>query len=436
LIGKGDPVLKTTTKTWLGTTMNDLVQILLIGDESAERYRISAQLKQLYPKCKVHTTDRFRSLEEYYKLNDFDIVICDFNLSDYNGVEVLFYIRERELQLPFIFISDSVWEDEMIDTLILNGASDYVAKNNLKQLEFVVKREINRYRHAINAKHKLQASEYRFRSLVQSINGIVREIDHETLKNVYVSPQSLNILGYPASDWLENRHFWLEQIHPKDRNGIISAVNNAITKGGNHTLEYRMINSEGDIVWIRDLLSIREENGMPVSLDGLMINITKEKEIEYERDQAMESEKRRQKEQKCLWNITNLDEQNFTISQLLQRAMMHIPIGFQYPKLIGVRIQYGDEEYATSNFEETNISISSQNLKLRNEGLSIQVVYLDNSPFQNGRSPFLKDEKHLLDTIIDILAIKIAKKRSTDDLKKHEQLLINTYELAQLGRMI
>lgn len=416
--------------------MNDLVRILLIGDESAERYKISAQLNQLYPKCKVHVTDRFRSLKEYYKLSDFDIVICDFNLSDYNGVEVLFYVRERELHLPFIFISDMVWEDDMIDTLILNGASDYVSKDNLKQFEFVVKREVNRYRHTVNTKHKLQASEYRFRSLVQSINGIVREIDLDTLKNIYVSPQSLNILGYPASDWLENRHFWIEQIHPKDRNRIISAVNEAIKKGGHHTLEYRMISSEGDIVWIQDLLSIREENGVPVSLDGLMIDITKEKEIEYERDLAMENENRRLKEQKCLWNITNLDEQYFTIPQLLQRAMMHIPIGFQYPKLVAVRIQYGDEEYVSSNYEETEISYTAQNFKLRNEGLSIQVVYLDNSPFQNGRTPFLKDEKHLLDTIIDIMAVKIAKKRSTDDLKKHEQLLINTYELAQLGRMI
>lgn len=115
---------------------------------------------------------------------------------------------------------------------------------------------------------------------------------------------------------------------------------------------------------------------------------------------------------------------------------MHQPIGFKYPKLIPAKIQYGGEEYATSNYEESDTSNSSQNLKLRDDGLSIKVVYQDESPFQDGEPPFLSDEKHLLETIIDILAVKIAKKRSTDDLKKHKQLLINTYELAQLGRMI
>lgn len=416
--------------------MNEKVQVLLIGEDSKERDNITKQLYQIFTKCNVIAIESFESLRDYYILSDFDIIICDFNLTDHSGVEVLFYVRERELQLPFIFISDTVWEDEMIDTLVLNGASDYVSIDNLKQLEFVVRREVNRYKHTCNTKLQLQASEYRFRSLVQSINGIVREIDLESLKNIYVSPQSMNILGYPASDWLEDRHFWLRQIHPKDRNEIITAVNEAIYQGGNHTLEYRMINSKGDIVWVRDMLSIRQENGVPVSLDGLMIDITKEKQVEYQRDQALKSDKRRMKEQKCLWNITNLNEQEFSIPQLLHRSMMHLPIGFQYPKSIAAKIQYGDEEYVTSNYEESEISLRAKNLQLRGGGLSIEVVYLDDSLFENGEPPFLNDEKHLLETIIDILAVKIAKKRSTDDLKKHEQLLINTYELAQLGRMI
>lgn len=412
------------------------MRILLIGDDIAERNIISDTIKKLYTKGRVDIVDSLNSLRQYYNLSDYDIVICDFNLTDYNGIEVLFYVRERELQLPFIFISDSDWEESTIDTLVLNGASDYVSTDNLKELEFVIRREVNRYHHFRNTKLKLRASEFRFRSLVQSINGIVREIDLETLKNIYVSPQSMNILGYPASDWLENRHFWIEQVHPKDRNGIISKVNQVIQEGGHHTLEYRMISSQGDIVWIRDLLTIREENGVPVSLDGLMIDITKEKEIVYQRDLAIEGEKRRMKEQKCLWNITNLDEQDFTIPQLLHRAIMLIPIGFQYPKSIGVKILYADEEFFSSNYDDSELTISSQNLKLRDDGLAIKVVYLDDAPFRGEENPFHRDEKHLLDTIIDILAVKIAKKRSSDDLKKHEQILLNTYELAQLGRMI
>lgn len=348
----------------------------------------------------------------------------------------MFYIREREMNIPFVFVSDSKWEDDMIDNLVLNGVSDYVLKDNLKRLEFIVRREVGRRRHDGITESRLRKNEFRFSSLVQSINGIVREIDIKTHENLYVSPQTLDILGFPASEWLQNKNFWHKQIHPNDQKHTIASFKKAIQKGGNHTLEYRIINAKGDIVWIRDLLSIREENGNPVCLDGLMIDISEEKYIENQRDLALESEKRRMKEQKCLWNITNLDEQNFSIPQLLQRSLMHLPIGFQHPGITAACINFGDEQYQSSNYEESTIFLKSENIKIRNGPLSLEVVYLDESRFENSEEAFQKEERHLLDTILDILSIKLVKKLSYADLKKNEQILINTYELAQLGRMI
>lgn len=415
--------------------MTNQIKILLIEDSQKYRDIIHNELHDLFPDCRIDLIESFDKLKEVYRLSYYDIIICDFKLSDYKGVDVLFYIRERELHLPFIFISDLEWEDATVDTLVLNGATDYVLKDNLKQLRFVIRREINRNRHYYNTEQKLKTSEYRFRSIVQSINGIVREVDLNTFENLYVSPQSMNILGYPSSDWMSNQYFWVEQIYPKDRKAAIAQIKKAIKEGGHHTIEYRMMNSEGDIVWIRDLLSIREENGVPVCLDGLMIDISEEKRVEIQRDLALESEKRRSKEQKCLWNITSLDEQEFTIQQLLQRSLMHIPIGFQYPSITGACIRYDGEEYQTSNYEESDIELVSENEKIRNGPLSIEVVYLSHENVDE-KEPFLREERHLLDTILDILYIKISKKLTTEDLKKHEQLLINTYELAQLGRSL
>lgn len=415
--------------------MKDPIRLLLIEDSVEIREIIIDHLSELYSNCKIDVIESFDGLEIHYKPGYYDIVICDFKLKDYKGIDVLFYIREKDFNLPFIFVSDTFWGDELIDILALNGASDYVMKDNLKQLKFVVRREIGRSRRINQTNQQLEKSEFRFRSLVQSINGIVREVDLKTLENIYVSPQTLSILGYPSSDWFKNKYFWRDHIHPDDREESITKLKKAIKEGGNHTLEYRMIRSGGDIVWIRDLISIRVEDGEPVSVDGLMINISEEKYIENQRDLALLSEKRRMKEQKCLWNITSLDEQEFSIPQLIQRSMMHLPIGFRYPTIIAASVRYGEEEYQTGNYEESSVSLVTKNDKIRNGPLSIEVVYLDESKFKDAE-PFLKDERHLLDTILDILSIKIVKKLSTDDLKKHEQLLINTYELAQLGRLL
>lgn len=415
--------------------MMNQIRICLIEDSEKDRKIIYNELIDLYGDCKIDVIESYDKLKDSYKLSYYDIIICDFKLSDYKGVDALFYVRERDLHIPFIFVSDLEWEDATVDTLVLNGATDYVLKSNLKQLQFVIRREINRSRHYSNTEQKLKASEYRFRSIVQSINGIVREVDLNTFEYIYVSPQTVNILGYPESDWFNNHYFWIEHIYPKDRKKASAKVEKAIKEGGNHTIEYRMINSDGDIVWIRDLVTIKEENGVPVWLDGLMIDISEEKEVELQRDHALENEKRRMKEQKCLWNITSLDEQEFTISQLLQRSLMHIPIGFQFPSVTGACIRYDGEEYQTSNYEESEIKLVSENQKIRNGPLSIEVVYLSDENVDL-KQPFLREERHLLDTILDILYIKISKKLTTDDLKRHEQLLINTYELAQLGRSL
>ncbi|MDX1641447.1 MAG: PAS domain-containing protein [Balneolaceae bacterium] len=415
--------------------MNDQIRILLIEDSKEDRDTIYNALVSQFYNCKIDLIESFDELQKVYKISYYDIIICDFELSEYTGVDVLFYIRERELHTPFIFISDLKWEDATVDTLVLNGATDYVVKDNLKQLLFVVRREINRSQHYINTEQKLKTSEFRFRSIVQSINGILREVDLNTFENIYVSPQSMNILGYPPSDWIDNQYFWIEQIHPKDRKPALANLKKAVKEKENHTFEYRMINSEGEIVWIRDLLSVRFENGKPICLDGLMIDISDEKEIEIQRDIALQSERRRTKEQKCLWNITSMAEQEFTIPQLLQRSMMHIPVGFQHPSITGVCIRYDGEEYQTSNYEESDIKLVSENKKIRGGPLSIEVVYLDSNQL-NTDEPFLREERHLLDTIMDVLSIKISKKLTTDDLKKHEQLLINTYELALLGRSL
>ena len=415
--------------------MDKQTRLLLIEDSEEDRERIIDELKDLFSDGKIDIADSYHNLKDHYELNVYDIIICDFELSEYKGVDVLFYVRERETDVPFIFVSDMEWEAATVDTLILNGATDYVMKKNLGQLRFVVRRELNRNRHYYNTEQKLKASKFRFRSIVQSINGILREIDLNTYENLYVSPQSMNILGYPSSDWMENRYFWIEQIHPQDRKVAIKAVKKAIHDNVDQTVEYRMLNSDGDVVWIRDMLSIREENGHPVCLDGLMIDISTEKEIEIQRDMALENEKMRMKEQKCLWNITNLDEQEFTIPQLLQRTVMHIPVGFRFPGITAVCIQYDNEEYQTSNYEASQLKIVSENKKIRNGPLTIEVAYIKSIKF-NGNEPFLKEERHLLDTILDILYIKISKKLTSEDLKKHEQLLINTYELAQLGRSL
>ena len=70
-----------------------------------------------------------------------DLVISDYNLGAFSGMESLAIVRECGRDLPFILVSGAVGEDVAVDAMKA-GASDYVMKDQLVRLGPAVHREL------------------------------------------------------------------------------------------------------------------------------------------------------------------------------------------------------------------------------------------------------------------------------------------------------
>ncbi len=116
--------------------------------------------------------------------------------------------------------------------------------------------------------------------LLESINGIVWEADPETFRFRYVSGQAERLLGYPIEQWLSEPGCWSSHIHPDDRVRAIETCRTATAQQRSHEFEYRMQTADGRTVWLRDLVSVVVENDRPVSLRGVMVDITDSKRTE------------------------------------------------------------------------------------------------------------------------------------------------------------
>ena len=123
-------------------------------------------------------------------------------------------------------------------------------------------------------------SQHKIESIINSIDGIVWECDIETFKFTFVSKKVEQILGYTSEEWLSDPKFWKEHIYPEDREMAIDYCSTKSNELSNHDLEYRMICKNGAIIWLRDMVNIVYKNGVAVSLHGIMIDITKSKNIE------------------------------------------------------------------------------------------------------------------------------------------------------------
>ena len=117
-------------------------------------------------------------------------------------------------------------------------------------------------------------SEEQLRELVDSVDGVVWEADAETLSFLFVSSQAQDLLGYPPQRWTSEPNFWVEHVHPEDRERTVALCRTATAALQHHTFEYRMCAADGRIVWVRDIVTVIAEAGRPVRLRGILLDVT------------------------------------------------------------------------------------------------------------------------------------------------------------------
>ena len=71
--------------------------------------------------------------------HDYDLVLADFHLPDWNGYEVLEILRQQRRHIPLILVTGSIGE-EVVAECIRRGAADYVLKDHLVRLPIAVRR--------------------------------------------------------------------------------------------------------------------------------------------------------------------------------------------------------------------------------------------------------------------------------------------------------
>ncbi|MFP4556538.1 MAG: PAS domain S-box protein [Bacteroidales bacterium] len=129
------------------------------------------------------------------------------------------------------------------------------------------------------AEKALVVSEEKYRKLAETTKTIFWEFDPEQDKWTYISPQVKTFLGYEDDEWTDF-DFWANRIHPEERDKIASFCKNATEKGKNHEMEYRFIKPDGEIVWIREEVTLGMKDGKVKVLRGTMMDITKRKVAE------------------------------------------------------------------------------------------------------------------------------------------------------------
>jgi PAS domain S-box-containing protein len=132
-------------------------------------------------------------------------------------------------------------------------------------------------------RRRVSELEERYRGMIDRLDAIFWEADAVTFEFTYVSPRAEALLGYPLSRWLGEPRFWEKILHPEDREWVIASCAAATAAGRNNDFQYRALDSQGRVVWLRDMVYVElDDAGRPRLLRGVMLDVTAQKEVEEE----------------------------------------------------------------------------------------------------------------------------------------------------------
>ena len=192
------------------------------------------------------------------------------------------------------------------------------------------------------------------------------------MKFTFVSRSAEQILGYPLDQWQRRPDFWINLIHPDDRDWVTTFCREEVKQGRDHEFEYRCLTLDGQIIWLRDRVSlVRDPLGNLQHLRGLMVNITERKEAEAERARILEQERA---------NNRAKDEFMATVSHELRTPLTNIRMAIQMLKV--VKEPEMRDRYTEIMLTECTREINLVNTLLEFQKLEAGEVKVESAPLQ------------------------------------------------------
>lgn len=151
-------------------------------------------------------------------------------------------------------------------------------------------------------------TEAKYQGLIETVPAVIY-IDplDEWSDSLYVSPQITELLGCSQEEWLTDPRFWSKHVHPDDLERVWEEYVRARDAGAPYENEYRMIHSDGHVVWVSErAVVLRDTDGRPWVLQGVMVDITERKHVEEELERAWQRERQAVEHLRALDDMKNL----------------------------------------------------------------------------------------------------------------------------------
>ena len=184
--------------------MLNRLRVLNVEDNVNDAELNKAMISARWPDCQLRRVDNRDDFLAALDTGEFDLILSDYTMPGFSGMEALTLAQQRRPAIPFLFVSGTIGEDTAIEAL-KNGATDYVLKHRLMRLIPVVDRalrEVAQRAECLRAEEVMRESEHKYRELFESLEEAAFLADVETGKILDVNRSTEKLLRCSRSEIL------------------------------------------------------------------------------------------------------------------------------------------------------------------------------------------------------------------------------------------
>ena len=272
--------------------MKTNLNILMLEDDPFDAELNIEQLRLLEEyNCIVDLVDNKEAYINKIENQPPDIILCDFKLPRYNGQEALNDLRERNLLIPFIFVTGAMNEETAADA-IKSGAWDYVVKDRLFRLPLAVRSVLKLKEEKEVAARAEEKAQRLLTAIEQSSAQIIVSSKEGIIE--YVNKKFTEVTGYQPNEVIGKKTISLSPDDPVL--GKESKIVEQLKKGTSFKGEVLSKKKDGSSFWeLISITPIKNSENKITNFVAVKEDITVRKKMEQElieaKDEAEKSNK-------------------------------------------------------------------------------------------------------------------------------------------------
>ena len=183
------------------------LRILFVHGVQAEVEQCLRELKRAHCKVSADVVSTPERLIKHLDSRYYDVVLAKYPMRDWQGPRVVEVLRDRERQVPVIFLTETI-RPETVAGLITEGAADCIDRDHVGHLPVAIRRalsEDNLREERDQSEKKLRHSEACYRALVGNLSYGMCRCDGKG-KFLDVNQALVTMLGFASRKELMAAH--------------------------------------------------------------------------------------------------------------------------------------------------------------------------------------------------------------------------------------